>query len=305
MKNIQVNTQNQTLVEIPISKIHPNPGQPRKTFKLESLRELADSLKEHGLLEPIVVEPGDQDGFVIVAGERRWRAAKLAGLRSLSAVVRERTNHNGRERLISGIVENVQREDMNPIEEGEAYQRLIADGMSVIEISKRVGKHTTHIYNALSRLELAPKVIEIMRSGQISTDMRIVTAIKDLPQDVQVGLIERAAQYKMTIPGIVAAARKVRKSLRSAPIQSERKAKSPAMRVGRQTYEAMREVDDDTPPSKWNAMKQLGKVPSWEAVVSAANSMCGRCALKSMASLETCRDCPGVDLLGLLSQEAR
>ena len=86
--------------------------------------------------------------------------------------------------------------------------------LTLTEISKRVGKHTTHIYNALSRLELAPKVIEIMRSGQISTDMRIVTAIKDLPQDVQVGLIERAAQYKMTIPGIVAAARKVRKSLR-------------------------------------------------------------------------------------------
>lgn len=296
----------ETLLNIQLSRIHPNPGQPRKTFDRKSLEELADSLKEHGLLEPIVVEPGEKDGlYVIVAGERRWRAAKIAGLESIPSIVRDRTNHNGRERLISGIVENVQREDMNLIEEGEAYQRLLADGMSVVEISRRVGKHTTHIYNCLSRLELSQGVIEMMRARKVSADMRIVTALKDLPHELQDGLIERAVKSHMTVPGIAAAARRVRKSLSAAPVKKTKKAQSPAMQISRATYETMQDVDDETPPASWDALKQVGKVPSWEKVVTAANLMCSRCALRSMASMETCRDCPGVDMLGILSQEAK
>lgn len=122
-----------TVRNIPIEQIRTG-GNPRKTFRDETLRELAATIKEHGVIQPITVEP-DGDLFVLVAGERRLRASKLAGLSNIPAIVRGRSNHGGRERYILSIIENDQREDMNPIDRAEAYQRLMDEhGMSVSEI---------------------------------------------------------------------------------------------------------------------------------------------------------------------------
>lgn len=292
------------VIAIPTAHIKPNPNQPRRHFRRESLDELAQSLKEHGQLQPIVVELDEDGSYLIVAGERRWRAAKLAGLKSLDATVRDRTNHNGAERLLSAIIENVQREDMNVIDEGEGYQNLVVAGMTVSEIHLKTGKAVSHIYACLSRLELAPEVIRMMRIGELSADMRVVNALKSLDAEVQVGLAKRAVEHHMKIDGILTAIRKVRASLSAAPIEKNKRAKSPAMQVARTKYAAMHQVDDLTPPTKWNALKQLGEVPAWTSIVDAANAMCGACSLKGMASNATCSDCPGVDLLGNLAQKA-
>lgn len=297
----------QQMLTLPITEIVRNPGQPRRNFKKSSLEELAQSLKEHGLIQPVTVEPTDDGLWMLVDGERRFRAAKLAGMTTLIAVVRERTNHNGRERLLSGIIANVQREDMNPIDEAEAYQSLVKEcGMSVNEISQQIGKSVVYVYKCLTRLSLTTKVIELMRDQKLSSDSRLVDALKVLPADLQIGLAERAILNDLTIKSVLVAAKKLKESLDAAPIKKNAQGKSPAMQMARKNYAPyMREADDVLPPPRWNALRQAGKAPAWEIVVDAVNAMCANCTLRSMASESTCRDCPGVDLLGNLAKAAK
>ena len=110
--------------EIDINKIEPNENQPRKEFNEDALQELADSIKQHGLIEPIIVQEGKKGFYQIIAGERRWRAARLAGLKKVPAIVKDYTDQ---EIMEIALIENIQREDLNPIEEAEAYQRLISE----------------------------------------------------------------------------------------------------------------------------------------------------------------------------------
>jgi ParB family chromosome partitioning protein len=289
---------------IPLADIVRNPDQPRKRFNGASLLELAESIKENnGVLEPIVLEP-TEDGlhYVIVAGERRWRASQLAGLPTILSIVRERTNHNGQERLLHAMIENIQREDMNVIDVAEGFQALIENGMEVHEISKKIGKSVTHIYNALSHLKLEPAVREMMREGKLSPDMRAVKAYLSLTAEMQIGLAERAVVKHMTIPAVVEAAKRLNKALNDGSLKKDRAAKSPAMNVARKKYGP--DFDDETPPANWNALRQLGKALPWPVVVKAADAMCAICELRSMASESTCHNCPGVDLLGNLVSQA-
>ena len=138
-------------LEISIDSLQPNPLQPRGQILPDTLVELAESIREHGVLEPLIIAKTPA-GYQIIAGERRWRAAKLAGLSTIPAVVRE-TNTQGM--LEMSIVENVQRVDLNPIERARAYTRLIEDfGLSPTEIGQRVGKSGPYISNTLRLLEL-------------------------------------------------------------------------------------------------------------------------------------------------------
>jgi ParB/RepB/Spo0J family partition protein len=289
---------------IPIDQIYRNPGQPRKTFRNESLQELAASIQEHDVIQPITVEPlpSKSGKFMLVAGERRLRASKLAGKTTIRAIVQDHSNHNGRERLITGLVENIQREDMNPIDEAEAYCELRDfHHMKPEEIAKSIGKSTTLIYTALQRLALQPKVQELMRNGKLSADRRVVAALLSIQDpDAQVGLAERALQRKMTIPGIVMFAGHVKAALEAKKLKKTRNAKSPAMNVAPSKYKV--DIDDETPPPNWNALVQLGKVLPWAVIVDAANSTCARCELRSMASEAVCGQCPAVDMLGYLAR---
>ncbi len=159
-------SQGDSTTEVAISAIVPNPQQPRKRFSDESLLELAESIKEVGILQPIVVRPLDEDRFELIAGERRWRAAKLAGLESVPVLVR------GADRQASlqiALIENVQREDISPLESAEAYARLLNDfGMTQEEIAKRVGKSRSGVANALRLLKLPKEVRESLIEGEIS-----------------------------------------------------------------------------------------------------------------------------------------
>ncbi len=150
---------------VSVDEISPNPAQPRTRFDDETLEELAASLKEVGVLQPIVVTRGES-GYVLIAGERRWRAARRAGLRVIPAVLR---GSAGDSTLVEALVENVQRQDLTPLEEAHAYQQLLENyGMNQEQVASRVGKSRPTISNTLRLLQLPDDVQEMVDGGELS-----------------------------------------------------------------------------------------------------------------------------------------
>ena len=155
------------LREIDTDRIIPNSHQPRKNFDEDALNELANSIREHGIVQPIVVRPLDDGFFELIAGERRWRASQRAGLARLPAVVREAGDDSA---LELALIENLQREDLNPMEEAQAYERLITDfGLTQEEVARRVGKNRATIANMLRLLRLPPEVQQWLRENRLTT----------------------------------------------------------------------------------------------------------------------------------------
>lgn len=152
--------------ELKISQIEPNKNQPRKKFDKEKLVALSESIKENGLIQPIIVTKADNDRYIIVAGERRWRAAKLAGLSTVPSIVKEYTDKTVAE---VALIENLQREDLNPIEEALGYKELSEKYfLTQEEISKIVGKSRSAIANAMRLLSLEDEIRDKIISGEIS-----------------------------------------------------------------------------------------------------------------------------------------
>jgi len=154
-----------TLQHCGIEEVHPNPFQPRKTFSDEQLQELVESIREKGILQPLLVRRRS-DGYELIAGERRWRAAQRAGLREIPILVKDVSDS---EMLELSLIENIQRENLNPIEEAEAYKRLMDQfHLSQEEISKKVGKDRSTIANAVRLLRLPPEIKLSLAEGKIT-----------------------------------------------------------------------------------------------------------------------------------------
>lgn len=154
-----------TTVELPIDAITPNPKQPRKDFDDKALRDLSESLKQSGLLQPVVVRRAGE-GYQLVVGERRWRAAKMAGIERIPAVVREASDAQS---LELALVENLLREDLNPMEEAEAYQRLLAEfAWTQEDLAQRVARDRSSIANCLRLLKLPDVIQADLRSGRLT-----------------------------------------------------------------------------------------------------------------------------------------
>jgi ParB family transcriptional regulator, chromosome partitioning protein len=153
--------------QLKLFELHPSAVQPRTRFAESDLEQLADSIREQGIVQPLIVTPDPKGGFIIVAGERRWRAARRAGLESVPAVVRQVRDE--RHLLELALVENLQRSDLNALEEAEAYQALQRDfGLAQDDIAQRVGKSRPTITNSLRLLKLPLLVRELLRSGELS-----------------------------------------------------------------------------------------------------------------------------------------
>lgn len=153
-------------LEIPVEDIRPNPDQPRSRFDDEGLEELAASIREVGVLQPVVVTRDDQGHHYLIAGERRWRAARRAGLGTIPAVVR---GASGDSTLVEALVENVQRQDLTPLEEAHAYRQLLENtGMKQEEVAERVGKSRSAISNTLRLLQLPGTVQSMIDNGRLS-----------------------------------------------------------------------------------------------------------------------------------------
>lgn len=174
------NVSRETLIKI--SRIEPNEGQPRKSFDEETLKELADSMKEYGILQPLLVKRKGGN-FQIIAGERRWRAAKMAGLKEVPVIVRE---YNKQQSVEIALIENVQRADLNPIEEALAYQQLMQEfGLKQEEIALRVSKNRATITNSIRLLKLAEPVQQLLISGEISSGhARALLGLEDKEQQI-------------------------------------------------------------------------------------------------------------------------
>lgn len=168
---------------LPIYKVEPNPEQPRRDFDQEELQNLADSITEHGIIQPLTVRETGTGYYQIIAGERRWRAARLANLSQVPAVIVEADDRKAME---LALIENLQRQDLNPVEEALGYQSLMQDfGMTQEDTAKRVGKSRPAVTNALRLLNLTPEVLEQVKSGALSAGhARAVLTLKTPKQQI-------------------------------------------------------------------------------------------------------------------------
>ena len=168
----------QGFAEIELDEIRPNPQQPRGDFDDEALAGLAESIRSLGLLQPVVVRPDPEGGYFLVAGERRWRAARKAGLGRIPAVIR---TSDDREWLTAALVENLQRADLNPLEEAAAFQQLLEDfGLTHEEVGRRVGRSRAAITNSIRLLGLPASIQSRLASGELSAGhARALAAIED------------------------------------------------------------------------------------------------------------------------------
>jgi ParB family chromosome partitioning protein len=153
--------------EIPVDHLHPNPHQPRHRFDERTLEELAESIRRHGILQPLLVSEDGPERYLLMTGERRWRAARLAGLATVPAVIRERLADG--EQLEVALVENLQRQDLTPLEEARAFDDLRTSlGLSQAEIAERVAMDRSTVANSLRLLKLPPEVQELVERGDLS-----------------------------------------------------------------------------------------------------------------------------------------
>jgi ParB family chromosome partitioning protein len=193
------------LAHLPVEQIHANPRQPRRRFDHEATAGLADSIRSQGIVQPVIVRPRLEGGYELIAGERRWRAAREAGLATLPAVIREADD---RDTLLLGLVENVARENLSPIEEARGYAVLMDEfELSLGDVSERVGRSKPAISNKLRLLELSDDVLAMVERGELSEGhARAVLAVPDhaerrrlarkvVAQGLSVRAAERAARW--------------------------------------------------------------------------------------------------------------
>ena len=184
------------VVTLRLSQIEPNRDQPRKIFSEEALNELADSIREHGVLQPLLVRPLPGCSYQLVAGERRWRASRMAGLQEVPVVIREMDEEQAME---IALIENLQREDLNAIEEATGYKQLMERyGMTQEQVAKRVGKSRPAIANALRLLNLPQKVMDMVGEGEVSPGhARALLAFDDQDRIVEIAQKVKTGKYSV------------------------------------------------------------------------------------------------------------
>lgn len=216
VKKSVVNPEDQKEITVKLSKIEPNREQPRKDFNEEQLQELADSIKKYGVLQPLLVQKKN-GSYEIIAGERRWRAAKIAGLKEVPVVIRE---YSPQQAMEIALIENVQREDLNPIEEAMAYQRLMQEfQLKQEEIAERVSKNRSTITNSMRLLNLSPEVRQMLVENRITSGhARALLAVEN--PELQLELAKKIEQSRLSV-------REVEKAVKLLGKEKKEKKKKP------------------------------------------------------------------------------
>lgn len=178
---------------IGINKISPNPKQPRENFEGGRMEELVDSIKEHGIIQPLIVSSRGAGAYELVAGERRWRAAKLLNLRQVPAIIRDVSEH---QKLEWALIENLQRQDLNPIEEAAGYRRLMDEfNLTQEDVSKKMSKSRPVVANMLRLLSLPDEILNAVSRGKISASAgRVLAGVKDPKKQMEL--------YKKMLQGL-------------------------------------------------------------------------------------------------------
>lgn len=203
--------ENENLSTLRISEIEPNKGQPRKNFDKEALEQLASSIRENGVLQPLIVRPLATGNYQIIAGERRWRASKIAGLSEVPVVIRDDLSEE--QVMQIALIENLQRENLNPIEEAMGYKELIDSyGMTQDQLAKTLGKARSSIANSLGLLTLPKSVKDLLAEGGLSMGhCKALKAIKDPALMTEIAF--RAADGELTVRSIEAIAKREAKKV--------------------------------------------------------------------------------------------
>lgn len=205
-----------------ISMVEPNRKQPRKNFDEDSLQELCDSIKQVGLIQPILVQDR-KDHYEIIAGERRWRAAKMAGLKEIPVIIRDYTDQ---EIMEISLIENIQREDLNPIEEAQAYKRLLTEfNLKQDEVAERVSKSRAAVTNSIRLLKLTDKVQQMVIDDMITTGhARALLAVED--PEAQYMLAQQVFDQKLSVRDVEKLVKKL-----NAPEKEKKKAEDKTLQV--------------------------------------------------------------------------
>ena len=192
---------------IPLKDIRTNPYQPRKSFSQEKINELAASIKENGIIQPIILRKSSLFGYEILAGERRFRAAKIAGLENIPALIKDLSDDD---MMKHAIIENLQREDLNPIEEAESYQHLIEKGLTHEEIAKIMGKSRPYISNLVRLLQLPAFMMDAVKEEMISQGhARLLIPLK---KEEQVFWLDKIIQDNLSVRALELSLQKTKKS---------------------------------------------------------------------------------------------
>lgn len=210
-----INEGNEGKLMISLNKIKSNIDQPRKSFDNEKIAELAESIKNHGIIQPLILKENG-GGYIIVAGERRWRAAKMVGLKEVPAIVMDLTE---KQVLEISLIENIQRQDLNPIEEALAYKKLLSDfNLTQEELSKRIGKSRTAITNTIRLINLDSRVQQYVIDGIISEGHgRALLSLED--GELQYIYSQKVIDEKLSV-------RELEKLIRNASLKSEKSEKN-------------------------------------------------------------------------------
>lgn len=299
--------------EIAVDAIIPNPEQPRRAFNEEELAALVASLRDRGQLQPVLVEEAGNGTYILHDGERRWRACKLAGLPTIHALVRPPLNGTApQERLLDALVANVQRSDLNPLEEAQALGHLRAQGLTVQEIIRRTGINQGTVEGRLLLLDLDKPLQELVARGLLPRDPRSTRALLSIADAaVRVRLGTRLARPGITISAIVHACERLNASLARPPADAKREpmralagplpadTKTAAWAQVRAAAQAMCDTCD------LKASLRTVPEPAWSLIVSSAQVVCDGCSLRPTANLSMCEACPGVELLKRLAGASR
>ncbi|MBU1146045.1 ParB/RepB/Spo0J family partition protein [Patescibacteria group bacterium] len=195
------------LIDVPVKNIRPNPKQPREDFGYQDLEDLINSIKEHGILQPLVVTKIDGENYELIAGERRYRAAKFLNLKTVPAIVRTAKDQ---EKLELALIENIQRKNLNPIEEAKAFQRLMDEfNLTQEEVAQRIGKNRSTIANTLRLLNLPEEILQALRSGKIKESHgRTLLSLPD--EKTQLKYFSKILKNEMTVRDTESAVRKIK-----------------------------------------------------------------------------------------------
>lgn len=270
---------------IPIDNIQPNPEQPRLDIDQAELQELANSIRQHGLINPISVEQLADGSYQLIDGERRWRASKLAGLEEIKADVRPAMNGAGaQERLTLALVANLQREDMDPIEEALAYQKMKAFHTQA-EIAELVSKSQVHVSWRLRLLTFEPAIQELFSQGRLPLDNQAIRALEALPDRLRVKAALGFANRGTSGRGIVASCKRlITYYMKVGEIEPVKLASGdrPGPKRSSEGYPAADLVRHKNPEAKWPAF-----------IDQAARTTCLEwCPFSEAGDLTICRECP-------------
>jgi ParB family chromosome partitioning protein len=276
-------------IQIEIDRIDPNPKQPRTSIDPVAQEELTASVREHGVLVPIRVEARD-GRYALIAGQRRLLAARAAGLKAIPAVVVP--EREACDRLIEAITENLQRQDMSPVDLAESYRVLIEEwGMTAHAVAQEIGKSRAHVDNLLLINRLDEGTKGLISCGDLSHDPRLIRALLKIEAEPRRKLVQRMVLRHASTAESILLAQKLAEKLNGAKLEAE----TPSLALAK--LNSRKDEPEQAQPSNWDALQEIGLVPSWQKVVAGARHACATCDLRELANSQNCGPCPLVVML--------